>query len=120
MRVGIEVDEKGWGIITRWQHLACTRLPTCVAHAEALESYDSLLAPDQQRVREMLKASGRHDRYERYERYVCCHMGYVPLHGLHALHALHASYALPRPPCALIRSWCDPLHLGDRRARPPA
>lgn len=49
LRVGIEVEEKGWGIITRWQHIDCTRLPRSVATAEALEDFDSLLVPDQAR-----------------------------------------------------------------------
>ena len=57
VRCGIEVDEKGWGIITRWQHLACTRLPKCVVSAEAIEDFDTLLPPDAQRVREMVAAT---------------------------------------------------------------
>lgn len=36
-----------WGIITRWQHLECTRLPKCVITAELLDDFDTLLKPDQ-------------------------------------------------------------------------
>ena len=57
LRMGLECDEKGWGVITRWQHLDCTRLPKSVTHDE-LDGYDALTVPDQQKVREMLSATG--------------------------------------------------------------
>ena len=57
LRIGLECDEKGWGVIIRWQHVACTRLPKTVA-AEDVDGYDALTVPDQQRVVEMLEATG--------------------------------------------------------------
>ena len=57
LRVGIEVEEKGWGIITRWQHVACTRMPWLSGAAE-LDGYDDLLAPEQAQIDEMLKERG--------------------------------------------------------------
>ena len=48
LRVGIEADEKGWGIITRWHHVDCTRLPSSISAAD-LEGYDKLTAADQVR-----------------------------------------------------------------------
>ena len=49
LRIGIEAEEKGWGIITRWQHVACTRLPRMIATdpENLLEGYDKLTVPDQ-------------------------------------------------------------------------
>ena len=57
LRVGIEVDEKGWGVITRWQHVECTRLPRSV-RAEEMSGFDTLTVPDQEKIEEMLSATG--------------------------------------------------------------
>lgn len=57
LRVGVEAEEKGWGVIIRWQHIDCTRLPAGLA-PEDLGGYDELLVPDQRRVAEMLSAVG--------------------------------------------------------------
>ena len=57
LRVGLEVDEKGWGIITKWQHPDCTRLPKGVT-GESMVGFDALTVPDQQRIEEMLSARG--------------------------------------------------------------
>ena len=62
LRVGIEQNEKGWGIITRWQHLKCTRLPASV-RAEAnddpsrIQGRDSLTEQDKNAVDEMLASN---------------------------------------------------------------
>lgn len=57
LRIGIEAEEKSWGVITRWQHVGCTRLPRSVT-ADALQGYDSLLVPDAAKVDEMLASVG--------------------------------------------------------------
>ena len=43
------MEEKGWGIITRWQHVACTRLPRRVT-IDTLDGLDTLTVPDQTKI----------------------------------------------------------------------
>ena len=57
LRVGLECDEKGWGVITKWQHPDCTRLPRSVV-ASAMVGFDTLTVPDQERIEAMLLATG--------------------------------------------------------------
>ena len=57
LRIGLERDEKGWGIITRWQHVACSRLPSDV-DASRIDGYEKLPADEQARIDEMLAAKG--------------------------------------------------------------
>lgn len=62
LRIGLEVEEKGWGIITRWQHLECSRLPTdfcekALADSSKLVGMDTMLTDaDTAKVIAMLSA----------------------------------------------------------------
>ena len=57
LRIGVEADEKGWGVITRWHHVACARLPSTVEAAQ-VGGYAELCAGDRERVEAMLSATG--------------------------------------------------------------
>ena len=63
LRVGLECDEQGWGVITKWQHPACTRLPRSVVSSEIV-GFDTLTVPDQERIEAMLLATGAPEHLE--------------------------------------------------------
>ena len=57
-RIGLEVEDKSWGLITRWQHVRCTRLPELHGEPDGLSGFDALAEPEQAAVREMLQQAG--------------------------------------------------------------